>query len=165
MYSVIRKDAHCAGKLFVLWGAFGLSDGGRLGRSPRQSRRRRGHLGGRPARRRLVCSLGRLSYERRTARRRRGPGSSRNGQSYLGRVAPAPLQRWRVLRRLGHRVGLYYGARPARARRIASVRSDVVASDRHRGMRGVFDRPRAGKRGASCSAARCCSANSSTCSG
>ncbi len=25
MYSVIRKDAHCAGKLFVLWGAFGLS--------------------------------------------------------------------------------------------------------------------------------------------
>ena len=24
MYSVIRKDAHCAGKLFVLWGAFGL---------------------------------------------------------------------------------------------------------------------------------------------
>jgi len=24
MYSVIRKDAHCAGKLFVLWGTFGL---------------------------------------------------------------------------------------------------------------------------------------------
>ncbi len=24
MYSVIRKDAHRAGKLFVLWGAFGL---------------------------------------------------------------------------------------------------------------------------------------------
>jgi hypothetical protein len=24
MYSVIRKDVHCAGKLFMLWGAFGL---------------------------------------------------------------------------------------------------------------------------------------------
>jgi hypothetical protein len=24
MYSVVRKDAHCAGKLFFAWGAFGL---------------------------------------------------------------------------------------------------------------------------------------------
>ncbi|HLY01268.1 MAG TPA: hypothetical protein VKR56_02085 [Candidatus Cybelea sp.] len=24
MYSVIRKDAPCAGKLFLVWGAFGL---------------------------------------------------------------------------------------------------------------------------------------------
>jgi hypothetical protein len=24
MYSVIPKDAHCAGKLFMVWGAFGL---------------------------------------------------------------------------------------------------------------------------------------------
>ena len=25
MYSVVRKDAHCAGKLFLAWGAFGLA--------------------------------------------------------------------------------------------------------------------------------------------
>ncbi|MFY9738454.1 MAG: hypothetical protein WAK11_05300 [Candidatus Cybelea sp.] len=24
MHSIIRKDTHCAGKLFVLWGSFGL---------------------------------------------------------------------------------------------------------------------------------------------
>jgi hypothetical protein len=24
MYSIIRKDAHCAGKLFLVWGAYGL---------------------------------------------------------------------------------------------------------------------------------------------
>jgi hypothetical protein len=24
MYSIIRKDASCAGKLFLVWGAFGL---------------------------------------------------------------------------------------------------------------------------------------------
>ncbi|MGA2760360.1 MAG: hypothetical protein ABSF08_08590 [Candidatus Cybelea sp.] len=24
MYLVVRKDAHCAGKLFFAWGAFGL---------------------------------------------------------------------------------------------------------------------------------------------
>jgi hypothetical protein len=24
MYSLIQKDAHCAGKLFLIWGAFGL---------------------------------------------------------------------------------------------------------------------------------------------
>jgi hypothetical protein len=24
MYTTVRRDAHCAGKLFLVWGAFGL---------------------------------------------------------------------------------------------------------------------------------------------